>query len=137
MERQLRRIKNVSSPQAPRTCDEIMQLFNSEQMMAKYGLNLRGTQPFYIGGEDTETHSFCLFASNESIKLAEENIEPNQRTYLMDATFKIVPKGRFRQLLIIHIQWNSNVRRSRCLCPCPCPYLSLFRFLFLCMCLRV
>lgn len=78
--------------------------------MAKYGNNLRDTEKFYIGGEATESHDFCLFASLNSIKLVEENIAPPQRTYLMDATFKIRPHGLFRQVLIIHIQWNNNVR---------------------------
>lgn len=111
MERQLRRIKNNSENKAPKTCHEVIQLFISDQIMAKYGYNLRGTDEFYVAGEATESHDFCLFASKESIKLVEENIAPPQRIYLMDATFKIVPHGRFRQLLIIHIQWNNNVRR--------------------------
>lgn len=108
MERQLRRIKNNCHAKPPKTCNEINSLLDSEEMMEKYGNNLSGTDRFYVGGED----DFCLFASKKSIELVEENIAPSQRKYLMDATFKIVPNGRFRQLLIIHIQWNQNVKHS-------------------------
>lgn len=110
MDRNLRRIKNVADEEAPKTCDEANQLFRYDRIMAKYGNNLRMSHQFYIGGEANESNSFCLFASMESIKLVEEHILPYQRKYLLDATFKIVPRGSFRQLLIIHIQWCSNVR---------------------------
>lgn len=112
MDRQLRRIKNVAYPKSPETCEEVIQLFHSKRIMEKYGWNLKGSEPFYVGGQATESHDhdFCLFASKESMKLLEKHIPPFQRTYLMDATFKIVPHGSFRQLLIIHIQWNLNVR---------------------------
>lgn len=109
-ERQLNRIKNVTYPKAPQSCAEVIEAFKSQQIMNKYGFNLRGTEPLYAGGVSARTFAFCLFASAESISLVAAKIPPGKRNYLMDATFKIVPRGQFSQLLIIHIQWNGNVR---------------------------
>lgn len=105
----MRRIKNLECPRAPNTCEEVINLFRSEAVMAKYDFNLRGSQRFYIGGEAMEGHDFILFASMDAIKLVQDHIAPSQRNYLMDGTFKIVPRGEFRQLLIIHIEWKSDV----------------------------
>lgn len=51
----------------------------------------------------------AFFASSEIINLIEKNIPIGSRDYLMDATFRIVPVGCFRQLLVIYIAYQKQI----------------------------
>lgn len=43
------------------------------------------------------------------MSLIDQNISPEERHYLMDATLDVVPDGNFYQLLIIHIEYKNDV----------------------------
>ncbi|XP_073825748.1 uncharacterized protein [Musca autumnalis] len=52
--------------------------------------------------------NYCIFSSRKSIDIIKENI-PFGRTYLVDATFSIVPQGCFKQTLVIYIQYFDDI----------------------------
>lgn len=108
MERQLRRIKDRPYPKSPKTESEIREAFADDRVMIDYGYNLNKTQPIYIDTVNNGEHSFCLFASLSSIKIIGEKIGPG-RNYSMDATFSMVPHGRYKQFFIIYIEWRGDV----------------------------
>lgn len=85
----------VSSPKCPL---EVVEAFNLQNVWESYGLSQQDI-------------AYCIFSSQKSIKLIEENILPVKRTFLMDATFKIVPRGCFTQLLVIYIEYMEEVRK--------------------------
>lgn len=109
VERQLHRIKDVNYPKAPKRGQQIKNAFENDQIMTEHGYNLSGNARLYIDTIISEKYTFCLFASINTINLIQTNIRPNRRNYLMDATFKIVPYGKFTQLLIIYIEWSGDV----------------------------
>lgn len=49
-----------------------------------------------------------FFSSEKIIKIIEENINPDRRNNLMDATSKIVPVGCFSQILIIYVEYLNQ-----------------------------
>lgn len=65
--------------------------------------------PFYKQTYECKEFSYCIFASDNIINGIISNIPIDRRHYLMDATFKVVPFSPFRQLLIIYVEYRSNV----------------------------
>lgn len=111
MERNLRRLKDQPYPKAPHNAHEIIDAYTDEKILSNFAYNLSNTDKLYIDTITTNTYCFTLFASMENIKLVDANIPPNMRNYSMDATFKIVPKSEFKQLLIIYIEYKNDVSR--------------------------
>lgn len=56
-----------------------------------------------------KTFSFCVFSSKVTLELIKRDIPIQDRHILMDATFRIVPVGPFKQLLIIYIRKHHKV----------------------------
>lgn len=56
--------------------------------------------------------SYCIFSSRKSVDLITEQIEEEERFFLMDGTFRITPRGVFKQVLIIHLQYKKKVCES-------------------------
>lgn len=96
---------------SPKNAVQVIESFNYEAVWTQFGLTKDEDNPrhFFTACIKEENNSFCLFSSLKSIELIKENIQPSQRTYLMDATFKIVPHGCFKQLLIIYIAYFDEV----------------------------
>lgn len=110
MSRNLDRLKNNTFSKQPLTAQEIICSFNREDILKKYGYNLSGKDRFYINTVDVrDEYSFTVFASIQSIKIIEYAIAPNERHYLLDGTFKIVPRSNFYKLLIIAIEYKNDV----------------------------
>lgn len=109
MERHLRRLKDQPYLKAPKTPIEITEAFKDDKVQSDYGYNLSNTEKLYINTVSAENTCFTLFASMDVVKMIETNIPPNQRQYSMDATFRIVPQGNFKQLLIIYIEFHNDV----------------------------
>lgn len=95
----------VNSPDSPL---QVIEAFNLESVWTSFGLtkDKANPLPFYTACifED-QKHAFCIFSSLKIISEIKENIPPPNRKYLIDGTFKIVPKGCFNQLLVICIQY--------------------------------
>lgn len=53
-------------------------------------------------------HAFCVFSSKKTVRLIEE-LPLADRHILMDATFKIVPIGEFKQLLVLYARIQNEV----------------------------
>lgn len=109
MKRNLGRILNPNRPKMPKTSEEISEAFKNEVVYNEYGLNERKTEPFYIGTVDNgPSYAFTMFASMQVVKMIQQFI-PDNRKYLMDATFDITPLGCYTQLLVIYIEFKNDV----------------------------
>lgn len=90
----------------------------------EYGYNLDGDAKFYIDTVVAPDYAFTVFASKHTINFIEENIDPESRHYLMDATFDGLPPG-FYQLLIIAIEYQNDVGRKKITIPSVRPSVCL------------
>lgn len=99
----INKLKNGKYPKSPRTVAEVFQAFET---------NGNGTdfRRFYVGThmDDDYGFAFSVFCSSKMIRRIEENIT-DQRDILMDATFRAVPVGPYKQLLIIYVAYDTTV----------------------------
>lgn len=103
------RWKNKSYPQRPKNIDEIKNLFNDPAILQQYGRTLDNKSQLYIDTEiHGEEHAFCIFSSAATVEFVRHNIAPGQRRYLLDGTFRVVPK-EFYQMLTISIEYENDV----------------------------
>lgn len=73
-----------------------------------YGMNLRNTDPFYFETIESKQCAFTVFASHEMIRMVDEFIPRENRSYVVDGTFDVVPVGcGFCQLLVIAIDFHG------------------------------
>lgn len=121
IERGLQKIKKGTLPKSPQTIDEIHAAFEQSDVFDTYGSTLQTKD---LDGNDLEhmhnffdiavenkkkKFSFCVFSSKTTLELIEKNIPIPERHILMDATFRIVPIGPFKQLLIMYIRKHRKV----------------------------
>lgn len=113
IERGLQYIVSKNLVTSPKTSVQVIEAFNSEHVWNKFGLTKDTKKPlhFFTACIADEMYTFCLFSSLKMIDLIKENIPPAKRQYLMDATFKIVPHGCFKQLLVIYIEYFEEVSK--------------------------
>lgn len=110
MARTLRRYTNPKYPAKPKNTSEIKNAFEDPTTMMDYGMNLRKTYPFYINTVETKRSAFTVFASHEMIRMVDDFIIPENRRYMVDGTFNVVPFGcGFYQLLVIAIEYKRDV----------------------------
>lgn len=107
MKRTLIRLKNKKYPNIPKTMIEIKDEFNRSQN-AEFGRTRDGKDLLYIDTVIKKKYSFMVFASKKVTDLVEEHLNPEERNYLMDGTFKVVP-AMFYQLFIISIEYANDV----------------------------
>lgn len=112
IQRGLQKIVSKNLVTSPKNALEVIEAFNLENVWNDFGLSKDYLNPrhFFTAAIKEENYSFCLFSSLKTIYLIKENIPPSKRTYLIDATFKIVPYGCFKQLLVIYIEYFEEVR---------------------------
>lgn len=108
IKRQLFRIKNGNYPPIPKTVEDISTAFEVEEVRTMFGYTLDGTHSLYIGTSIEQRFAFSVFASKKIISLIEEFIPPKERRYLIDGTFKVVPR-MFYQLIVISIEFENDV----------------------------
>lgn len=116
MERTLNKIKTKAHPKKPHSIEGIRETLMNPNVVKDYGLNVEGDSFSYVGtvchvgdidDENDEDYAFTVFASKYVIDFIEE-MPPEQRLYLMDGTFKSLPK-EYYQLLTINIEYRNNV----------------------------
>lgn len=107
MKRTLIRHKIKKYPKIPKTLIEIKDELNSPEN-AEFGRTRDGKDLLYIDTVIEKQYSFAVFASKKVIDLVEEYINPQERNYLMDGTFRVVP-AMFYQLFIISIEYANDV----------------------------
>lgn len=108
MERNLRRLKTKVFPKSPMSGAA----FNRTVVMDAFGYSRIGepcSKTFFKGTVWKNTEGCAVFASDAIIALIEENIPVGTRIYAMDATFRIVPCGCFKQLLIIYVRYQRRM----------------------------
>lgn len=98
---------------SPKNAVQVVEAFNLENVWNDFGLSKDDSNPrtFFTAAITEETYSFCLFSSLKTVDLIKENISPQKRTYLVDGTFKIVPYGCFKQLLVIYVEYFEEVKK--------------------------
>lgn len=111
MKKTLSRRKNQEYPKIPTSIENIGIQFKNPKIMEKYGYNLENDAKFYVDTILELDYAFTVFASTFVIDFIKENIQPNSRNYLMDATFDSLPNG-FYQLLIISIEYRNDVSKN-------------------------
>lgn len=110
-ERTLRDLMKTKFGKSPSTPQEINDEFLKPEIMNCLGQSLyRESGPLYNGIQIESGYSNCIFSSPYSILLVKNNLEPKDRFFLMDATFRITPRGTFQQVLIIYIKYGIKVR---------------------------
>lgn len=113
MKRNFYRLQKKGIPKAPKTVQDILTAFSDDEIMQSFGETKRTektvSRKFYKAAVEHDNFSFCIFASDNIIALIEKFIPAASRNFLMDATFKIVPEGCFNQILIIYIEYTTQV----------------------------
>lgn len=106
MKRGLQKITNKIFVKSPKSALEVTEAFRKENIWNEFGVT-KGDEhlPFFKACIQKDDFEYCIFSSDKIINLIQEFIPPGKRMYLVDATFKIVPQGCFKQLLIIHINY--------------------------------
>lgn len=101
--RTLRRYKNEAFSASPKSGEELIAVFQKKSIMAAFGYSKHeNPKQLYKDTIMDGDKYVCTFLVSEAIvELIKTNIDLNRRKYMMDATFKIVPVGIFKQLLII------------------------------------
>lgn len=109
MKRTIARRTNKKYPCNAESAEAIANEFKNPKTFSEFGLNLRKTEPFYIGTiELPSKYSFTVFASKQVMSLIDKHI-PEDRKYMMDGTFDVTPLGCYYQLLVIHIEYQNDV----------------------------
>lgn len=110
-ERTIRDRRHKFIGKSPTTPQEIELEFAKDKVMKDLGTSShREKGVLYNGIQINENYCNCFFSSAKSIKLVKENLEPSERFFIMDATFRVTPHSTFEQVLIIHIQFGIKVR---------------------------
>lgn len=73
-----------------------------------FGKTLTNKQRFYFHTEIGVDFAHQIYASMGTIEFIRKNIKVGSRKYLVDGTFRVVPR-LFKQLLVISIEYMNNV----------------------------
>lgn len=110
-ERTLRDLRKTRFGKSPNTPQEIEEEFRKQEILNSLGRSLyRDSGAIFNIVQIQPGYSNCVFSSPHSISLVKANLETKERFFLMDATFRITPRGTFQQVLIIHIKYGIKVR---------------------------
>lgn len=95
---------------SPTTPSEIESEFSKSEILEMLGTSLyREKGRLYNGIQIEDDYCNCFFSSSKAISLVKENLELDERFFIMDATFRVTPHGIFQQLLILYIQFGIKV----------------------------
>lgn len=97
---------------SPQDCDEIRKAFNNPATLKDLGTSLHKSHGLIFNHVHQEKEfSYCILSSPKSIQIMNEELEENERFYLVDGTFRITPMCKvFKQVLVIHGQFGLKVR---------------------------
>lgn len=99
MKKTLQRKKNPDYPKNPQSIPQFK------------GYTMDGDFRFYVDTVITPNYDFTVFCSQYTIDFMNKDIPPGSRKFVIDGTFKKIPKGYY-QLLIIALQYQNDVRIS-------------------------
>lgn len=108
MKQRMNQVKNKSYPRIPKTALEIQNFFRVPANIDEHCSTMDTASSLYVDTIVTADYAFTVFASHAIINIVRRNIDPNERNYLIDGTFKVVPKV-FYQLITISIEYKNDV----------------------------
>lgn len=103
--RTLKYHKNGAVPKNPKTIDEVKEYFNSDAILERFSQTLHEKQPHKFYQETIITPHFAYSLMTSELIL---NDLPENLRIRIDGTFKIVPKGTFKQLIIISCDFSNH-----------------------------
>lgn len=110
MERNLRRCKLNSFPSSPINGTGVIEAFRMQNVNQSFGLSRHDVPNQFYKGTSVQKNFECTFFASESIiNNITANIPKGKRHYFLDATFKVVPFGSFKQLLILYVEYIGKV----------------------------
>lgn len=110
IQRTLQQIRCDSVLRSPTTVNEIFATYADPTIFEEYGKSKHDKKNiFFKTAYHCAQFSYCVFASESIISTINASIPVENRRYLMDATFKIVPDGIFKQILIIYVEHLEKV----------------------------
>lgn len=112
LKRRLMRLKNKKYPKRPLSNEQARDMLKLPDIATEYGRTLDKHDRFYTDTIVTPNHAFHMFVSYTTVEFIKNNIPPNERFYLMDGTFKIIPRN-FNQVLVIAIEYQNDVSNGR------------------------
>lgn len=106
--------RRAALPKDPQSIQQINDLFKTEMVRDKYGRAERADSTnhvaFFRGAYEVDDGAYCVFASEDIIKDIKSNTEDIERkTLYADGTFKICPRGNFKQVLILFADLLGHV----------------------------
>lgn len=97
---------------APTNGIEVLTEFEKEAVLQDYGFSLLQEHgPIFNGVVVRDNFENCIFSSAKSIDLILENTTESERFFIVDGTFRITPKGVWKQVLILHINFGFKVSK--------------------------
>lgn len=108
LKRSMYRKRQRILPKNAQDVPSILEAFSDDNIFDKYGKTASGNK-FFKTAYNCANFSYCIYASDDIIDLFHASIPIDQRIFLMDATFKIVPFGVFNQILIIYTAYMEKV----------------------------
>lgn len=114
MQRQLRRIKTECMPKSPQTPHEFIEIFANNDHLTNFGMcESNVDQKFYTCTvTEGDAITYTLFFSPPIAELV-KTVAADERHYMMDATFSVVPSCGYKQLLIIHFIHDNHVSNTK------------------------
>jgi hypothetical protein len=110
MERNLRRCKLQSFPSSPLNAASVTESFQLGNVNRIFGQSRHDVpRQFYKGSLVKPSFECTFFASESIIEIIKTSIPKGKRQYFLDATFKIVPFGSFKQILILYVEYIGKV----------------------------
>lgn len=106
----MRNHRKTKYGKSPNTLEVIEREFKKASVFQDLGLSRHHEHGVLYNGIDiAKDYCNCFFSSAKAIQLVKDNLEPDERFYLMDGTFRITPHGEFQQVLIIHVEYGIKV----------------------------
>lgn len=108
LKRQLSRRKGKSYPKRSKNHAHIRDILQDPKNFKAFGQTADEYDKFYIGSVVKVQHAFHVFTSPSVINLIKNQMVNQPRNYLIDGTFRVVPR-EFAQLLVISIEYANDV----------------------------